>query len=70
MGDLRARAESLLRGPVGSADLALRFDETVASTVDVQVGGRNFLPLCWWGIGPFSPSIHVTEFGFRARDQI
>ena len=27
MGDLRARAESLLRGPVGSTDLALAFDE-------------------------------------------
>ena len=44
MNDVRARAEGLLREPVRSADLALAFDETVASTVDVQVEGRNFFP--------------------------
>ena len=65
MGDLRARAESLLRGPVGSADLALAFDESVASTVDVQVGGRNFFPPMLEDIAPASSSIHINQFGFR-----
>jgi len=65
MGDLRARAESLLRGPVGNADLALAFDETVASTVDVQVGGRNFFPPMLEDIGSASSSIHINQFGFR-----
>jgi hypothetical protein len=37
----RRRAQ---REPVRLADLALAFDETVASTVDVQVEGRNFFP--------------------------
>ena len=44
MNDVRAHAERLLREPVRLADLALAFDETVASTVDVQVEGRNFFP--------------------------
>jgi len=65
MGDLRARAESLLRGPVRNADLALAFDETVASTVDVQVGGRNFFPPMLEDIGSASSSIHINQFGFR-----
>jgi hypothetical protein len=39
MNDVRAHAERLLREPVRLADLALAFDETVASTVDVQVEG-------------------------------
>ena len=65
MGDLRARAESLLREPVRSADLALAFDETVASTVDVQVGGRNFFPPMLEDIGSASSSIHINQFGFR-----
>ena len=34
----------LLREPMRLADLALAFDETVASTVDVQVEGRRFFP--------------------------
>jgi hypothetical protein len=44
MNDVRGHAERLLREPVRLADLALAFDETVASTVDVQVEGRNFFP--------------------------
>jgi cardiolipin synthase A/B len=65
MDDLRARAESLLGGPVGSADLALAFDETVASTVDVQVGGRMFFPPMLEDIASASSSIHINQFGFR-----
>jgi hypothetical protein len=37
MNDVRAHAEILSREHVRLADLALAFDETVASTVDVQV---------------------------------
>jgi hypothetical protein len=36
MNDVRVRAECLVREPVRLADLALAFDETVASTVDVH----------------------------------
>ena len=65
MNDVRARAERLLREPVRLADLALAFDETVASTVDVQVGGRNFFPPMLRDIGSASSSIHINQFGFR-----
>ena len=65
MNDVRARAERLLREPVRTADLALAFDETVASTVDVQVGGRNFFPPMLEDIGSASSSIHINQFGFR-----
>ena len=65
MTDVRARAEGLLREPVRAADLALAFDETVASTVDVQVEGRNFFPPMLRDIGSASSSIHINQFGFR-----
>ncbi len=65
MNDVRARAEGLLRDPVRSADLALRFDETLASTVDVQVEGRNFFPPMLRDIDSASSSIHINQFGFR-----
>ena len=44
VNDVRARAERLLLEPVRLADLALAFDETVASAVDVHVEGRRFFP--------------------------
>ena len=65
MSDLRTRAEGLLRDPVRRADLALSFDETVASTVDVQVEGRNFFPPMLRDIGSASSSVHINQFGFR-----
>jgi cardiolipin synthase A/B len=65
MNDVRPAAERLLREPVRLADLALSFDETVASTVDVQVGGRNFFPPMLRDIGSASSSIHINQFGFR-----
>jgi cardiolipin synthase A/B len=65
MSDLRTRAEGLLRRQVRSADLALAFDETVAATVDVQVGGRNFFPPMLDDIGSASSSVHINQFGFR-----
>ena len=65
MNDVRAHAERVLREPVRLADLALAFDETVASTVDVQVEGRNFFPPMLRDIGSASSSIHINQFGFR-----
>jgi cardiolipin synthase A/B len=65
MNDVRAHAERLLREPVRLADLALAFDETVASTVDVHVEGRNFFPPMLRDIGSASSSIHINQFGFR-----
>ena len=44
MNDGRAHAGCLLREPMRLADLALPFDETVASTVDVLGRGRRFFP--------------------------
>ena len=65
MDDVRAHAERVLREPVRLADLALAFDETVASTVAVQVEGRNFFPPMLRDIGSASSSIHINQFGFR-----
>ncbi len=63
--DLRERADRLVRDRVQRADLALAFDETVASTVDVHVGGRNFFPLILRDIAAASSSLHINQFGFR-----
>ena len=61
----RDRAERLLTGPVGRRDLALVFDETVASSVEVQVGGTNFYPPILRDISSATSSIHINQFGFR-----
>jgi cardiolipin synthase A/B len=63
--DLRRRAEALLRHPVRTADLALAFDESAASDVDVLVGGRSFFPPMLRDIGTASSSVHINQFGFR-----
>ena len=65
MKDVLEQAERLLREPVRRADLALAFDETVASTADVQVEGRNFFPPMLRDIGAASSSVHINQFGFR-----
>jgi cardiolipin synthase len=65
MEDLRRRAEELVHRPVRRADLALAFEETVASTVDVHVEGRNFYPPMLADVAGAKSSIHVNQFGFR-----
>ena len=65
MNDVRARAERLVREPVGRADLALAFDESGASTAEVHVEGRNFFPLILRDIASASSSVHINQFGFR-----
>jgi cardiolipin synthase len=62
---LRERAERLLHEDVQLADLALRFDESVANTADVHVEGRNFYPQILEDIAAASSSVHVNQFGFR-----
>ena len=65
MDPLSARADELVHRPVRRADLALAFEETVASTVDVHVEGRNFYPPMLADVAAAESSIHVNQFGFR-----
>ncbi|HEX4746291.1 MAG TPA: phosphatidylserine/phosphatidylglycerophosphate/cardiolipin synthase family protein [Gaiellaceae bacterium] len=59
------RAEELLHRRVLLRDLALAFDETVASSVEVHVEGRNFYPPILGDISSATSSIHINQFGFR-----
>ena len=61
----RERAERLLTAPVRLPDLALAFDETVASSAEVLVEGRSFYPPMLDDIAAATSSIHVNQFGFR-----
>ena len=65
MDDVRARAETLARSEVKLGDLALRFGETTAATVDVHVSGRDFFPLILDDIASATSSIHINQYGFR-----
>jgi cardiolipin synthase len=51
--------------PVRRADLALRFDETVATSAEVLVEGRTFYPPMLADIEAATSSVHVNQFGFR-----
>jgi cardiolipin synthase len=64
-GEIRRRAQLLLTRPVARADLSLEFEPTVASGVDVHVGGTNFFPPMLQDIAGASSSVHVNQFGFR-----
>jgi cardiolipin synthase len=63
--DERDRGEQLLRRPVRLSDLAIRFDESTASSVDVHVEGRNFYPPMLEDIAAARSSVHINQFGFR-----
>ena len=65
MNDVRARAERFVGSPVHLGDLALVFDETTATTVDVHVGGSNFFPPILADIAAATSSVHVNQYGFR-----
>ena len=65
MNGLRARAERLLVAPVRRADLALRFEETLATSSEVLVEGRTFYPRMLEDIEAATSSVHVNQFGFR-----
>jgi cardiolipin synthase A/B len=62
---IREHAHRLATGPVSRRDLALAFDESRASTVDVHVEGRNFYPPMLEDIRAAQSSIHINQFGFR-----
>jgi len=62
---VRERADQLLRAPVRLSDLGLVFDETVASSAEVHVEGRNFYPPMLQDISSATSSIHINQFGFR-----
>ncbi len=65
MNDLCDHAERLLRTSVRRSDLALVFDETVATSAEVHVEGRNFYPPMLRDIESASSSVHINQFGFR-----
>ena len=63
--DVRLHAERLLAGPVSRADLALAFEESLASSAEVLVGGDAFYPRILEDIASATSSIHINQFGFR-----
>jgi len=62
---IREHAERLLTGPVALRDLAVRFPEGRASSVEVLVEGSSFYPPMLADIRSASSSVHVNQFGFR-----
>jgi cardiolipin synthase len=62
---LRDLAARFVRGPVVRADLALVFDESLASSAEVHVEGRNFYPPMLEDIDTAESSVHINQFGFR-----
>ena len=65
MNELREHAERLVRTSVRGSDLAMVFDETLASTAEVHVEGQNFYPPMLRDIEAAISSIHINQFGFR-----
>jgi cardiolipin synthase A/B len=65
MSELREHAERLVRSRVRRSDLALEFDETLASSAEVHVEGRNFYPPILRDIEAATSSVHINQFGFR-----
>lgn len=62
---IHEHAERLLTSPVALRDLAVRFPESRASSVEVLVEGRSFYPPMLADIRSASSSVHVNQFGFR-----
>jgi cardiolipin synthase A/B len=62
---IREHAERLAAGPVCLRALALAFDQSRASSVDVHVEGRNFYPPMLEDIASATSSVHINQFGFR-----
>jgi cardiolipin synthase A/B len=63
--ELRRRALRLLTAPVQRRELALGFEPSTASSVEVHVEGRNFYPPMLEDIASASSSVHINQFGFR-----
>jgi len=62
---IRAHARELLGRTVSRGDLALAFDESVASSVEVLVEGTSFYPPMLADIAAATSSVHINQFGFR-----
>lgn len=62
---IHEHAERLLTSPVALRDLAVRFSESRASSVEVLVEGRSFYPPMLADIRAASSSVHINQFGFR-----
>jgi cardiolipin synthase len=62
---IRGHAERLVGRPVGLGALALAFDESTASSVEVLVEGRAFYPRMLDDIASATSSVHINQFGFR-----
>jgi cardiolipin synthase A/B len=65
VADLRGHAEQLATTPVARSALALAFEESAASSVEVHVEGRNFYPPMLEDIASASSSVHINQFGFQ-----
>ena len=63
--ELSSHAERLLARPVERGDLALAFDESVASSAEVLVEGKSFYPPMLENIASAKSSVHINQFGFR-----
>ena len=50
---------------VGRGELALAFEHSSASSVELHVEGRNFYPPLLADIASASSSVHINQFGFR-----
>jgi cardiolipin synthase len=60
-----AHARHLAAAPVGRGDLALRFAESSASSVEVLVEGTSFYPPMLADVAAATSSVHINQFGFR-----
>jgi cardiolipin synthase A/B len=63
--NLGALARRFATSPVARNDLALAFDESVASSAEVHVEGANFYPPMLEDIRSATSSVHINQFGFR-----
>ena len=55
----------LAASEVGRGELALEFEQSVASSAQLHVEGRNFYPPMLADIASASSSVHINQFGFR-----
>ena len=62
---IHEHAERLLTRPVALRDLAMRFPESRAASVEVLVEGSAFYPPMLADIRSASSSVHINQFGFR-----
>jgi cardiolipin synthase len=63
--ELRQQAERIATASVSRSALALEFQESVASSVEVHVEGRNFYPPMLADVASAKSSVHINQFGFK-----